>query len=91
MAFYRKKPVAVEAIQYTEETRDQIIEWVPDLVHVGTSEEGEQYELENMRVFTLEGEMMIRPGDWVIKGVHGEFYPCKPEIFDATYESEDKV
>lgn len=44
---------------------------------------------EGIYIATLEGEMRADPGDWIIKGVHGEFYPCKPNIFDATYEAAD--
>lgn len=40
-----------------------------------------------IQILTLEGAMMCSPGEWIIKGVAGEFYPCKPEIFDATYEA----
>ncbi len=45
-----------------------------------------EYGSNYLEIETLEGEMTARPGDWVIRGVKGEFYPCKPEIFDATYE-----
>lgn len=47
---------------------------------------GAPYRERCLIVFTLEGEMVARRGDWIIKGVRGEFYPCKPDIFEATYE-----
>ncbi len=82
---YRKKPVEVEAMQYTEEKRDEVIRWC-DCQHTSIDEDGAEYELENLRIHTLEGKMMARLGDYIIKGVQGEFYPCKPDIFEATYE-----
>ena len=86
MAKYRKKPVVVEAMQYTQKNRPCIIKWVPNIVHVGIDDDGAAYELANIRIPTLEGDMLASIGDWVIKGVKGEFYPCKPDIFDATYD-----
>lgn len=79
---FRKRPVVIEAMQLTEESKNRVFHWitcncVPD------------WDEENNSVIviqTLEGEMTARLGDWVIKGVKGEFYPCKPDIFQATYE-----
>lgn len=79
MAKYRKKPVVIEAIQWTGEN------W-SDLRDFG---EGNIYwfPMESMlEVKTLEGVLSASKGDWIIKGVKGEFYPCKPDIFTATYE-----
>lgn len=74
---YRKKPVEVEAIQYNGVNATDIAEFVGDAyVH-------------NVRIpviRTLEGEMRVVAGDWIIKGVKGEFYPCKPDIFYETYD-----
>lgn len=76
---YRKKPVEIEAIKYKYDL-DNIIELI-------------EFVGENLKVIdgtpyikTLEGNMMISDGDYVIKGVKGEFYPCKPDIFEQTYE-----
>ena len=82
---FRKKPVVVEAMQHTSETREEIIAW-SGAGHVGIDEDGAEYELANLRISTLEGVMRCDLGDWIIKGVKGEFYPCKPDIFAATYE-----
>jgi hypothetical protein len=87
---YRKKPVEVEARQWggTAEGATQIINWVlngggtaryhDDALPFGLSD--------GIAINTLEGTMMALPHDWIIRGVEGEFYPCKPDIFDATYE-----
>ena len=57
--------------------------WTPIYV-VKTGDGG---RADNLRIRTLEGEMRAEQGDWIIRGVQGEFYPCKPDIFDATYEA----
>ena len=75
---FRKKPVVIEAIQFSEETRDQIQYWSRNEVKpIGGV----------MKIETLEGTMTADIGDWIIRGVKGEFYPCKPDIFEATYEA----
>lgn len=86
MPMFRKKPVVVEAIQYTEETREECIAFC-NPGHVGINEEGCEYDLRCLWIHTLEGRMTASPQDWIIKGVNGEFYPCKPGIFEKTYES----
>lgn len=82
MARYRKKPVVVEAMHYTgePETCVAIHEWC------GFQHDPEAACNSGIYIETLEGRMLAEPGDWIIKGVAGEFYPCKPDIFDATYE-----
>ena len=54
---------------------------------VGIDEDGAEFVRANPQIRTWEGFLMARPGDWIIKGVQGEFYPCKPDIFEATYEA----
>lgn len=78
MAFYRKKPVVIEAARYDGNTND-----LPyDLgVTITRSILGGPCWLH-----TLEGEMQANPGDYIIKGVKGELYPCKPDIFELTYD-----
>ena len=80
MAKYRKRPVVVDAIQFR--AGEQPHELAADVVagRVLYAEDG------TMLVETLKGAMVARPGDWIIRGVKGELYPCKPDIFDATYE-----
>jgi len=80
---YRKRPVVIEAFQYDGENCRSAAEFV-----------GETHEDDDLccdshvyRIETLEGIMSANPGDWIIKGVKGEFYPCKPDIFEATYEA----
>ncbi len=91
MSFYRKKPVVIEARQFA---RDADIgelarwcgsEWFFD--HNRQDPRGKPLQV--IRIPTLEGTMRAEPGDWIIKGVKGEFYPCKPDIFEATYEPAD--
>lgn len=82
---YRKKPVVVEAMEFTDETKNQ----VHSFVTCTTSPDWEDGE-PVLKIQTLEGVMTARLGDYIIKGVNGEFYPCKPDIFHKTYEIEFK-
>lgn len=82
---YRKKPIVIEAIQYTGDwdNLSEVIGWMfPDMskYHNWTLDD-ERYPIQ-----TLEGVMYASPNDWIIKGVNGEFYPCKPDIFEKSYE-----
>lgn len=78
MAMYRKKPVVIEAMRLTEKSMPEVSEWCGGRL----SQFGEAWSIE---IPTLEGTMRADPGDWVIRGVKGEFYPCKADIFEATY------
>lgn len=82
---YRKKPVIIEAIQF-EDNSDRIIEihefMGGDTIRVNYEDKNNPY----LKVETLEGIMKASVGDYIIKGVNGEFYPCKPDIFEKTYE-----
>ncbi len=79
MGLYRKKPVIIEAIQLTLLNFEEIEEFVGG--DLGKN------ELSETVIATLEGAMKCSIGDFIIKGVNGEFYPCKPDIFEKTYES----
>ena len=81
MSYYRKRPVVVEAVQITDATFDSPH---PNPEHL----RGVIYDPVGRCVYirTLEGEMRGNVGDWIIRGVKGELYPCKPDIFAATYE-----
>ena len=80
---YRKKPVSVYAVQIPPEGEES-----EDFVSFfGKDDEIESNPDGSVNVHTLEGVMMGRPGDWIIRGVSGEIYPCKAAIFEATYES----
>jgi hypothetical protein len=80
---YRKKPVVIEALLNLggRDIASQVAEWCG-----GRLDENENYQAPSILIETLEGTMRADPGDWIIKGVKGEFYPCKPDIFEATYE-----
>ena len=88
MTKFRKKPVVIEAVQFTFEMAMGQVD-LPGGVEFGgrTSHPGRN-ELQWHRHYieTLEGRMSIEIGDWIITGVKGEHYPCKPDIFEATYE-----
>lgn len=83
---YKKKPVVVEAMQYTPETMAECLQFLRDnkARYVLASTDPEVIDI---KLITLEGTMTVQNGDYIVKGVHGEFYPCKPDIFRATYES----
>lgn len=90
VAKYRKRPVVIEAIQWdgTIETATKILAWVE--AHGGTGQyHGEAHGTPHIAIDTLEGSMAATKGWWVIRGVESEFYPCKPSVFDSTYESAD--
>jgi hypothetical protein len=93
---YTKKPVTIEAIQWTPETMDEALTWIPSEVigkkigRIKDSNDSLQWTHEYY-IKTLEGDMKISYGDFIIKGVKGEFYPCKPDIFYATYNGPVKV
>jgi hypothetical protein len=83
MPKYRKKPVVVEAMQYKrEENIVDIQAFVGD--NLGYDPIKNEYFIK-----TLEGDMVLSKGDFIIKGINGEFYPCKPDIFEMTYEPVD--
>jgi hypothetical protein len=87
MAKYRKQPVVIEAIQFNG-LGDylKIVEWSKKSDNTLSAEELFQFRTPIMLVNTLEGTMAANIGDYIIKGVNGEFYPCKPDIFEKTYE-----
>jgi hypothetical protein len=89
---FRKKPIVIEAIQFTQEMYDlggsisNAIEGVIcDSVEYGNGMK-EPPTAYGFSVQTLEGNMKVNIGDWIITGIKGEKYPCKPDIFEATYE-----
>lgn len=94
MGQYRKKPVVIEAFQLgSVELQDAIgwqpPDWLREAIVAGTVVPFDQPHRSDwmfLRIKTLEGDMVAEPGDWVIKGVKGELYPCKADIFAATYD-----
>lgn len=82
---FRKKPVVIEAHQWNPDERPSLIpSWLWD--RLALNPERFDRETGTVTIRTLEGDMKAVPGDWIIKGVKGELYPCKPDIFAATYE-----
>lgn len=89
MSRWRKKPVVIEAFRWTggpDQTEDP--EWIVEAIvarAVRINDRGTPGE--HMAIDTLEGQMTAAPGDYIIRGVEGEIYPCKPGIFEKTYEA----
>lgn len=81
---YRKKPVVINAVQYIGNNTAEI------LIKLGMPEIGNDFMTNDLLIQTLEGEMRAQEGDYIIKGVKGEFYPCKPDIFQMTYEKVEE-
>lgn len=84
MARYRKKPVVIEARQLLDNCFTSVATWCDGAVCL---DEDNPRKVAGVIISTLEGDLHARMGDYVIKGVKGEFYPCKPDIFEETYES----
>ena len=82
---FRKKPVVIEAVQWTG--TDESFELIGDLAYNGTRHV--QWIGDKLEIPTLEGLMTASLNDWIIKGVSGEIYPCKPDIFEMTYEAAE--
>ena len=83
MPKYRKKPVIIEAVQWNGENVREIINFCKKNVRFEFNNYGKDI---NLTIKTLEGDHLAKAGDYIIKGVKGEFYPCKPDIFHETYE-----
>jgi hypothetical protein len=100
MARFRKLPVEIEAIQFDgieyvddiptpmfEGSFDVLPEWLWDAMAKRDSEDGAAFTTDGgLTIVTLEGNHRADPGDWIIRGIKGEIYPCKPNIFAKTYE-----
>lgn len=82
MAKFRKKPVVIEAEQFFPDKHP----WPDGVIHSGLTLDGVGGAKHNWEIMTLEGPFVVTPGDWIITGVKGEKYPCKPDIFEATYD-----
>jgi hypothetical protein len=77
---YRKKPFVIDAVElkFSTDSQDEIIQWSNNTIQKGLDG--------GLRIPTLEGIMVANTGDYIIRGVKGEYYPCKPDIFEMTYE-----
>jgi hypothetical protein len=85
---YRKKPIVVEAIQWTGKNLKEVIKFLNDCnckreVRIEDDDDGHI----KLSIVTLEGVMKANYGDYIIKGIKGEFYPCRKDIFEETYEN----
>lgn len=80
MKKYRKKPVTVTAVQYTGNNQDEIFNFTEGNAYINNK---------GLIIKTLEGEHIASVGDYIIKGIKGEFYPCKPDIFKVTYIDDE--
>ena len=85
---YRKRPVVIEAVQFDGATSSlsAIERWMRGGEYVKPAIATRDIRPMTMTIHTLEDPVTASPGDYIIKGVQGEFYPCKPDIFEATYE-----
>ncbi|MEL6968619.1 MAG: hypothetical protein AAFZ63_25645 [Bacteroidota bacterium] len=90
---YRKKPVVIQALEFTGQNHKEVKSFISPGVEVKFSVEsdtawqvGEGKPLTSAIIPTLEGDMKASPGDYIIKGLNGEFYPCKPDVFEKTYD-----
>lgn len=90
---YRKKPVVIDAVQLRTNNIKEVLEFLGQKVELNTSADHDRFDdychivrTQGMDIKTLEGVTIASINDFVIKGVKGEFYACKPDIFDMTYE-----
>lgn len=83
---YRKRPVVITAMCYDGRNAEAVMTWIGGEEKASLRRGGRYPHGDALLIDTLEGVMTAQPGDYVIKGVQGEFYPCKPDIFEATYE-----
>jgi hypothetical protein len=91
MAKFRKIPVVVDAIRFRGDNVDEVRQWVKSVAKCWPDTHGNEdgdfaFATKVIVIPTREGHMTVRSGEYIICGVDGEFYPCKPEIFSATYE-----
>lgn len=92
MAKFKKKPIIIEAIQFDginfKEIFDWVEQWQPkdDGQGMWQVEDGTGHLIDALIIDTMEGEMRADSGDWIIKGIKDELYPCKPDIFEQIYE-----
>jgi hypothetical protein len=88
---FRKKPVVIEAVQWTGKNHREMWDFLTGKIYESMSAYGDNFYIDHVKVSgglvikTLEGEHIATINDYIIKGVNGEFYPCKPDIFEKTY------
>lgn len=88
---FQKRPIIVEAMRFegTFASAREVLGWMGtgEFVELGIGPGKPLGTSNHILVKTLEGDLHASPGDWIIKGLRGEFYPCKPDIFEATYDN----
>lgn len=92
MAKFRKKPVEIEAVRWFGGRTSEAPDWFAKALLTEANVLGSVYRYRDcLMVRSLEGTMTAQPGDWIVRGVKGELYPCKPDIFAMTYEAVEDV
>lgn len=92
MRRFRKKPIVVEAQQLGSDNHQDVAIWIASAgYNVRHATKPPMRAVTGLVIETLEGDMTADYGDWIIKGVQGEFYPCKPDIFEETYSLVDPL
>lgn len=88
MGKFRKKPVIIEAVRWTgSEVEGGAPPWLVEALGKNPDDVGSVIRvIDKVRIKTLEGAVMAAPGDWILKGVEGELYPCRSDIFEKTYQ-----
>lgn len=89
MAKFRKKPVVIEAIQFVMPMNEHMPQWLTEAFQKKVVTYSGGY-VPTLTVKTLEGDHVANEGDWIIQGVKGEIYPCKPDIFAMTYDAVEE-
>lgn len=86
---YTKKPITIEAVQWDGNEISEVTPWIKEALEKAISQPGSVGSImrvsNKVEIITLEGAMLAQPGDYIIKGIKGELYPCKPDIFEASY------
>jgi hypothetical protein len=94
MENYRKKPVVIQAVQLSKTNWREIEALAPDKIHFlgnRTGPDKQDLDCVGLNILTLEGALFCEIGDWVIRGLRGEYYSCKPDIFEKSYEHVEEV
>lgn len=88
---YVSRPVVIEALRYdgTRGSGGDVVEWVTQSVPPGSIGIS-VLDIDALYIETLEGRMKVSPGDWIIRGTRGEFYPCKPDVFEVKYAAVEE-
>ena len=95
--FYKKKPTIIEALQWTGKNHHEMFEFLGGKTNESIKTNGKNFYIDHSKVNgglvikTLEGEHIASINDYIIKGIRGEFYPCKPDIFNETYEEVKEI